>query len=72
VTTGTRLRFSTAEQADVIDASGTATPEDASVPEQFDTRGGDDVLTAGPLEDVVNAGNGTTRSPAGRAATRCT
>ena len=59
VTTGTRLRFTTAERADVIDASGTATPEDASVPQQFDTRGGDDVLTAGPLEDVVNAGDGS-------------
>jgi Ca2+-binding RTX toxin-like protein len=58
VTTGTRLRFTTAERADAIDASGTATPEDASVPEVFDTKGGDDVLTAGPLEDVVNAGIG--------------
>ena len=58
VTTGTRLRFTTAERADVIDASGTRTPEDASVPEHFDTRGGNDVLTAGPLGDVVDAGNG--------------
>jgi Ca2+-binding RTX toxin-like protein len=58
VTTGTRLRFTTAERADVIDASGTAAPEDASVPQQFDTRGGGDVLSAGPLEDVVNTGDG--------------
>ena len=52
----TRLRFTTNERADVIDASGTATPVDASVPELFDTKGGNDTLIAGPLADIVSAG----------------
>jgi Ca2+-binding RTX toxin-like protein len=49
------LRFTTNDRADVIDASATG---DASMPERFDTRGGDDVLTAGPLADEVRAGAG--------------
>jgi Ca2+-binding RTX toxin-like protein len=55
----TRLRLTTNELADTIDASGTATPFDASAPEVFDTKGGDDVLIAGPLADTVNAGAGS-------------
>jgi Ca2+-binding RTX toxin-like protein len=58
VSDDTRLRFTTNEKPDVIDASRTTTPLDASVPEIFDTKGGDDVLTAGPLADEVRAGNG--------------
>ena len=58
VSDDTRLRFTTNERADVIDASRTETPFDASVPEIFDTRGGDDVLVAGPLADEVHAGAG--------------
>jgi Ca2+-binding RTX toxin-like protein len=58
VSDDTRLRFTTNEKADQIDASKTDTPEDASVPEIFDTRGGDDVLVAGPLADQVDAGAG--------------
>ena len=54
----TRLRFTTNERADLIDASRTETPFDASVPEIFDTKGGDDVLIAGPLADEVRAGAG--------------
>ena len=54
----TRLRFTTNERADLIDASRTETPFDASVPEIFDTKGGDDVLVAGPLADEVRAGAG--------------
>ena len=54
----TRLRFTTNERADQIDASRTETPFDASVPEIFDTKGGDDVLVAGPLADEVRAGAG--------------
>lgn len=54
----TRLRFTTNERADLIDASRTGTPFDASVPEIFDTKGGDDVLIAGPLADEVHAGAG--------------
>jgi hypothetical protein len=40
----TRLRLTTNDNPDTIDASGTATPFDASVPEVFDTKGGGDVL----------------------------
>ena len=58
VTDDTRLRFTGNEKADLIDASGIAAPEDASAPESFDTRGGEDVLIAGPLADVVRAGAG--------------
>ncbi len=58
VSDDTRLRFTTNERADLIDASRTATPFDASVPEIFDTKGGDDVLIAGPLADEVHAGAG--------------
>ena len=58
VVAATRLRFTTNDKPDVIDASGTTTPLDASVPEQFDTKGGADVLTAGPLDDTVDAGAG--------------
>ena len=54
----TRLRFTTNERADQIDASRTDTPQDASVPQIFDTRGGDDVLVAGPRADQVKAGAG--------------
>ena len=58
VTDDTRLRFTGNEKADLIDASRIDAPEDASVPETFDTRGGEDVLIAGPLDDVVRAGAG--------------
>ena len=58
VSDDTRLRFTTNERADVIDASGTNTPVDASVPQSFDTKGGNDTVTAGPLADIVSAGNG--------------
>jgi Ca2+-binding RTX toxin-like protein len=58
VSDNTRLRFTTNERADQIDASRTATPFDASVPEIFDTKGGDDILVAGPLADEVRAGAG--------------
>ena len=54
----TRLRLTTNDKPDTIDASGTATPFDASVPEVFDTKGGDDALIAGPLADTVDAGDG--------------
>ena len=54
----TRLRFTGNEKVDVIDASRTDTPLEANVPEIFDTKGGDDVLTAGPLADEVRAGAG--------------
>jgi Ca2+-binding RTX toxin-like protein len=55
---GGALRLTTADRDDVIDASNTALPFDASAPEQFNTAGGDDVLVAGPLADIVNAGAG--------------
>ena len=58
VTDATRLRFTTNERADLIDASRINTPNDASVPQSFDTRGGDDVLIAGPLNDEVRSGAG--------------
>src|SRR5215204_4329584 len=47
------LRLTTNDNADVIDASGTATPFPANSREVFDTKGGDDVLKAGPLDDTV-------------------
>ena len=52
------LRLTTNDNADVIDASGTATPFPANSREVFDTKGGDDVLKAGPLDDTVDAGAG--------------
>jgi hypothetical protein len=52
------LRLTTNDNADVIDGSGTAAPFDASSHEVFDTKGGDDVLKAGPLDDEVQAGDG--------------
>jgi Ca2+-binding RTX toxin-like protein len=58
VSDATRLRLTTNDRPDRIDASGTAKPFDASVPEVFDTKGGDDVLIAGPLADAVDAGDG--------------
>jgi Ca2+-binding RTX toxin-like protein len=54
----TRLRLTTNERPDTIDASGTEQPFDASVPEIFDTKGGNDTLIAGPLADTVSAGSG--------------
>ena len=58
VTDDTRLRFTTNDRPDVIDAPRTDTPEDASVPQIFDTKGGADVLSAGPRADEVRAGTG--------------
>ena len=55
---GGAFRFTTADRADRIDASGTQLPFDESAPEQFDSAGGDDVLFAGPLNDTVDAGAG--------------
>jgi hypothetical protein len=58
---GGAYRFTTADRADKIDASGTQLPFDASGPEQFNTAGGDDTIVAGPLADAVNAGAGDDR-----------
>jgi Ca2+-binding RTX toxin-like protein len=55
---GGAYRFTTADRADKIDASGTQLPFDTSGPEQFDTAGGNDEIVAGPLADVVDAGAG--------------
>jgi hypothetical protein len=62
---GNTLRLTTADRADKIDASATTTPFDVSVPEQFNSAGGDDKLIAGPLNDVVNAGAGDDRITGG-------
>ena len=58
VTDDTRLRFTTNDRPDIIDAARTDTPQDASVPQIFDTKGGADVLSAGPRADEVRAGTG--------------
>jgi Ca2+-binding RTX toxin-like protein len=61
----TKLRFTTEEGADEIDASNTLTPFDASLPEEFATGDGADELRAGPLADVVRAGPGADRITGG-------
>ena len=53
-----KLHFATGAGADKIDAFATTAPFNASLPEVFETGGGDDVLHAGPKEDVVDAGAG--------------
>ena len=70
VSDATRLRLTTNDKADTIDASGTAKPFDASVPEVFDTKGGDDSLIAGPLADTVDAGEVGGGPPPYRQSTR--
>ena len=62
---GGAFRFTTANLADRIDASGTQLPFDESAPEQFNSAGGDDVLVAGPLNDTVDAGAGDDRITGG-------
>jgi hypothetical protein len=62
---GGAYRFTTADRADKIDASGTQLPFDNSGPEQFNTAGGDDTIVAGPLADAVSAGAGDDRITGG-------